>query len=208
MFVFTAAALGAAALAASPALAGGTTNIEVGDDFFAPDNVTDLAFDFLWDSSGDGTTENTHNVVQDDGFFDSGQAKKNGSFGLFLDSAGSYHYYCEVHGSPRGGMDGVVRKYVFSQPLVGDPGEWRRVYWSSQSGTPAKHRFDVQWRRQGTGKWRKWKNDTAKTKGNFGKNDKPVDVNPGAVYEIRARTQILQNERRRTGWSPKHAIEP
>lgn len=44
-----------------------------------------------------------HNVVAEDGSFDSGEAVEGGSFEYTFDTAGTFAYMCEVHGAPMSG---------------------------------------------------------------------------------------------------------
>ena len=186
------------------ALGGGTTDIAVEDNVFLPPDATNLAFHFAWDPDGDQQTNHRHNIRQDDGFFDSGHPKKSGQFNVLLPSAGKFHYYCEVHGSKSGGMDGVIRKYVYrnTAPV---PNQSQLIWWGSEDG-PARYRHDVQFR-VGDGRWRTWKTDTKAVKGNFGAHNEPVDGKPGKIYAVRARTQKGQDESKRSGWSPAFTFD-
>ena len=186
-------------VAASQANAGGTTDIAVEDDFFAPDDAENLAFDFNWDPTGDGVTDHKHNVQQNKGFFRSGQPAKSDSLSILLEGAGKYPYHCDVHS----GMDGIVRKYIFGGPIVA--GDSQVVNWSGDNSSD-RHRYDVQYRKNGHA-WKDWKRDTAKTNQAFGADGKPVDVNPAATYEIRARTHKKNNLSKRTGWSNKFTVD-
>jgi hypothetical protein len=108
---------------ALPALAfGAPTNIQVKDDFFQPQNPAPRPFQtgasFRW-QRGAGSNGD-HNVRQDAGLFNSG-APTSGSINFSISaSAGSFHYYCSAHGSPAGGMTGVVKvRPIFSAAPTG-----------------------------------------------------------------------------------------
>jgi hypothetical protein len=127
----------------------------------------------------------SHSVHQDDGLFDSGDPTA-GPIDFTVDfSAGTFHYYCEVHGSPTGGMDGVVRVPV--RINVAPTGRPFTVRWATQD-TQTGSIFDVQYK-VGSGEWRNWKVDTSKLKAVFGKNGNPVVVKAGVKYSFRARSQ-------------------
>lgn len=49
-----------------------------------------------------------HNVKSDDGSFTSGAPSNNGNFQRTFTAPGTYGFYCQVHGSPAGGMRGTV----------------------------------------------------------------------------------------------------
>jgi plastocyanin len=52
--------------------------------------------------------EGVHTVTANDGSWTSGNLAAGKSFSQKFDSPGKYPYYCEFHGSPGGGMSGVV----------------------------------------------------------------------------------------------------
>ncbi|MFC7133867.1 MULTISPECIES: halocyanin domain-containing protein [Salinibaculum] len=56
-----------------------------------------------WEWTGQG---GTHNVVAEDGSFDSGEYQAAGTFEHTFDEAGNYNYYCEPH--KMSGMKGAV----------------------------------------------------------------------------------------------------
>jgi plastocyanin len=201
-------ALVAALAAVGAASAGGPVQIVVeagGNDRFAPDRATiELntgQFHFVWGPGGSGTN-NFHNVRQDDRLFRSGDPKTNDDFGVGP-SAGSYHFFCEVHGSRSGGMDGVIR---VRPALDGAPaGRPFTVIWASSSNDQSGDAFDVRYKR-GDGKWKTWKNDTEKFQAVFGRNDRPERVRSDAVYRFQARSEKASNPSRRSDWSPKLTV--
>src|SRR5687767_3382894 len=83
---------------AAPASAG-TSPISVNDDIFNPDlvevsSISDCGLTWDW-----GTVSNSHNVRQDSKLFYSGAPTDDDSNQFFrVCSAGTMHYYCEVHG--------------------------------------------------------------------------------------------------------------
>ena len=189
------------ALAGSP-----PTEIQVGDNFFNPDSPPARSFvsgtGFHWSRAAGSTGQ--HNIRQDGKLFRSGNPT-NGTidYGITA-SAGTFHYYCEFHGSPSGGMDGVVKA---TPSNLGFTASSFTVQWANSS-TNTGNQFDVRFR-VNDGKWRIWKNNTAKFQGEFGKNGKPVTVVPGSgkTYDIEARSEKAGTSRR-SGWSPKLTVVP
>jgi plastocyanin len=196
----------AAALLALPAAAGAAPRqIAVGDDFFSPKRPPARALQpgssFNW-SSGGGTFSR-HNVRQDDNLFFSGNATRSLHFSIKT-SAGSFHYYCDLHGSRSGGMSGVVKV----RPIVvpdSSPGE-TLVRWAA-ADTNTGSRFDVRYRVDNR-RWKTWKNDTAKVQARFGRNDGPVDYRPNAhTYRVKVRSERRQVAKR-SGFSPAIRLNP
>jgi plastocyanin len=201
-----ASAVGCAALAAAPAFAGTPTPvIDVVDSQFRPatsPSVTTVQeqHEFAW---LEDDTNLRHNVNQDDRLFRSGAPRAN--FGQYTEdiSAGTYHYYCQMHGSRAGGMDGVVR--VRPDVTPGN-GASAMAFWADPQAE-AKHRFAVQFRRLGATRWRTWKRGAAGFKGNFGLNDNPINANPTVTYQLRARTFVKGDRDRRSGWSQPESFD-
>ena len=108
--VSMAAAVAAMALLAAigPGTLARETVVEVvmGDDFFeAPVVRVPAGATVVWVNEG----RNPHNVMADDGSFDSGLVAPGEAFRLRLDRPGRYAYYCAYHGAAGGvGMAGVV----------------------------------------------------------------------------------------------------
>jgi plastocyanin len=144
-------------------------------------------------------TKDEHNVRQDDRLFRSGPASE--SFHEYQTdiSAGRYHYYCEVHGSKSGGMAGTVRV----RPAI----EGAFVRWAD-SAAEANQRFTVEFRKQGARRWKRWKGATKAPRLEFGAQNKPVRVRPGQNYQVRVRTFLAGNRKKRSGWSPTVTFEP
>lgn len=87
-----------------------TVEVETGDDFFE-DNVVRVepGSTVTWLNEG----RNPHNVIADDGLFDSGTLEAGNSFTRTFESEGAFRYFCSFHGAAGGiGMSGLV--------LVGD----------------------------------------------------------------------------------------
>jgi plastocyanin len=191
--------LATAGLLALPAAAAAAPReISVGDDFFSPKKPPPRSFQagssFHW--SRGGASNGLHNVRQDDKLFFSGNATRGPINFSVNASAGSFHYYCEIHRSS--GMTGVVR--VRPRALIGSqPGEML-IQWAD-SNTNTGSRFDVRFRVD-HGNWRTWRNDTSGFQGNFGRNDHPVNYRPARhEYQIEVRSERGQVSKR-SDWSP------
>jgi plastocyanin len=173
--------------------------IEIDDNFFTPAapptrNVVAGA-SFQWQSGA--STVHPHNVRQDSKLFYSGALTSAPINYSVSASAGTYHYYCELHGSPTGGMAGVVKvRPVFAASPTGAP---FTVTWAL-SGTTTGNQFDVRYRIGTSGTWKLWKNDTATRTGVFGQNGQPVQVVLGRTYQFQARSQ--KDPTKPSGWSP------
>jgi plastocyanin len=176
------ATLGFLAFPPSPAWA--AKEVQVGDDFFSPGDVSVAVGGQVHWSRAAGSVE-LHNVRQDDELFDSGGATVGPIDLTATVSAGTYHYYCEVHGGPSGGMDGIVKSSV--KILDAPAGLKFTVRWATDA-TDTGSLHDVQYR-IGSGDWKSWKKDTAANESVFGKNGKPATVKDGKKYGFRARSQ-------------------
>jgi plastocyanin len=178
------------------------TQIQVDDDFYAPAapaarNLSAGA-SFHWQTAPGAFQP--HNVRQDFVLFNSGAPTRNINFSVAA-SAGSYEYYCTVHGTPSGGMDGVVRvRPIHNFNPAGLP---FTVSWALP-GTTTGNRFDVQFRVGATGPWTFWRNDTPTRSGVFGQSGQPVPVMPGRTYQFRARSQKVPSQP--SGWSPIRVV--
>ena len=161
----------------------------------------------IWAWGDTGTTKDTHNIREDHKLFYSGALTNDNIDGFDVQaSAGTYHYYCEHHGSASGGMDGVIKSKPRKSDVPPGPGlDEFEITWAYDTDTG--DRFDVQYRVNG-GDWRNWKNDTANFSGIFGHNDRPLDVQDGNTYTFRVRTEKSSNvDVRRSRWSPKLSVE-
>lgn len=144
---------------------------------------------------------NQHNVREDHGVFRSG-APSNQPFQMVrVFSAGTFRYYCEVHGSITGGMRGQIRVPVsISSTPSGAPFTVRWAAYGTTTGT----RWDVQYR-IGDGSWRSWKSTTSAFSAVFGAKDSPKRVRSGTTYGIRARSR---NGNAASDWSPPKTYRP
>jgi plastocyanin len=182
------------------------TQIQVKDNFYTPENPAARAFQtgpsFHWArAAGSG---GAHNIVQDAGLFRSGGLTSGPINFTISASAGSYHYYCQLHGSPAGGMAGVVKvRPIQNAAPVGNP---FTVIWAD-SGTKTGKAFDVRYK-VGAGPWKIWKNDTAQFKAIFGLNNLPVTVMPGKTYQFQVRSEQATNHAKASGWSPALSVTP
>jgi plastocyanin len=188
----------------APVHAGGST-ITVRDGFFDPDVSTQPRPGHVVPWDWYDLNALVHNVRQDKKLFYSGAptAEPTTTFSRTF-SAGIFHYHCEVHGSPSGGMDGRIRVPVaIGAAPSGLP---FTVRWSTLTSDVGEV-FDVQFRVDG-GSWRTWKTDTSAPKAVFGKDAKPVAVHAGHSYAFRARTQAATDTPiRRSDWSPVRSFQ-
>jgi plastocyanin len=196
-----------AAALALPAIAfGAPTNIQVKDNFFQPQAPAARAFQtgasFHWQRGAGSTLP--HNVRQDAGLFRSGNLTSGPINYSISASAGTYHYYCELHGSPAGGMAGVVKVRPISNAApVGNP---FTVTWANSTTNTGKA-FDVRYK-VGSGTFKIWKNDTSQFKAIFGLNMKPVPVMLGKTYQFQVRSEQASNHSKFSGWSPTLTVTP
>ena len=119
---------------------GGVTEIETGDDFFDPENVSAEvgtgSFHWQW---GPPSTLNDHNVRQDDKLFFSGPVALTGDFTI-TPSAGTFDYYCELHGQPDGlGMAGELK----IKPTATKGGKKAVITWATEQSDTGTQ-YDVQ----------------------------------------------------------------
>jgi plastocyanin len=193
----TALVAAVALVPATPSAAVAPVSVRVKDNVFRPDSVRTDVFrshgDILrWTRAADA--ENPHNVRQDDLLFRSGSPTTNSDFSYKRKfSAGIFHYYCEQHGSPTGGMDGLVRVPPFQTDLDGPD---FRVHWAAD-GTNTGKVFDVRYRID-DGPWATWQTDTDQFFANF------RDAEHGHEYAFQARSQKSRRDPDAVSkWSPK-----
>ncbi len=173
-------------------------HIGVRDYEFAPSRAAGLVGDTVsweWANGLDAP----HDVYEDHRLFRSGPATASaGTTFKRTPSAGTFHYYCTLHGGPSGGMAGTVR--IAPTTNDGPSGAPFEVVWAT--GTRTGSAFDVLYRKAG-GLWKTWRTDTAALAGTFGKRGKPITVQSGEGYEFRARSQAdASSPARVSGWSP------
>ena len=200
------AALGALLALPAVAPAGVTPVTTIHDDFFDPPTPVTGTFGFTnYQWVRDPAAVDFHNVRQDDNLFRSGDPTDNPAFDYTVAvSAGTFHYYCEVHGSPTGGMDGTikVRPGILKSTSTDEFG----VVWAAKL-TQTGNAFDVRYRIN-NGDWKIWKNDTKKFEATFGKNNNPVDVKPGKTYAIESRSEEANKPSKHSDWSPPITTTP
>jgi plastocyanin len=182
---------------AIPALAFGraTTTVAVGPNnslAFSPKSVTKTvgAGGITWQWKGF-----SHNVRQDDKLFYSGRPTNPPHTFRVTPSAGSFHYYCEVHQVQ--GMQGTVkiRPQIFNKTASSFGVRW------STGSRDTGGKFDVRYRVDG-GAWKVWKNDVTATQATFGAVGKPVPVRAGHTYDVAARSEKASKTSQASGWSP------
>ena len=189
----------AAALAASAGAGAPTLVVTFDDDSFNPRqarvDVSRASPEIAWERAG---TNLEHDVRQDDRLFRSGPPSPDYDGHADDVAAGKYHYYCTVHGSKAGGMDGVLR---VEPKVTAGSGQSFRVAWADRDAE-AKHRYAVEFRVEGRRRWRTWESATGRPSGRFGARNEPVNVKRDLAYEVRARTLVKGHPDRRSGWSP------
>jgi plastocyanin len=191
--------VGLAMIVSAPA-SGGTAEIAIEDNVFSPDSRrVRVGRSVRWLRAED--SNGFHNVREDGWLFESGDPTGDPIDYTVVFSAGTYHFFCETHGGPLGGMDGLVRVPVsIDRGPAGLPFTVRWATSVSETGTA----YDVQFR-VGSGRWRTWKPNTTNNKGVFGKDAKPVRIRDGVRYSFRARSQDGPNA---SGWSPLVSFRP
>lgn len=172
--------------------------ISVNDNFFDPAFPAASNFatgsDFHWTRAAGSSAQ--HNVRQDQLLFRSGNPTTGPIDYTITASAGTYHYFCEIHGSAAFGMQGRIRirpakSNVNSSSFV--------VTWAS-AATDTGDRFDVRYRIDG-GSWADWKKNTAGFSATFGAGGDPVTVMPGHSYQVEARSKKAGTTSK-SKWSP------
>ena len=196
-----AAATFVAALAATASGGALPTSIQFGDTFFDPKRAPVIATqpgqpEAVWERASGSIL--AHNVRQDDRLFRSGAPRGPAFTGYDVDlSAGTYHYYCENHGSPAGGMNGLVRV----RPAAGGASPaTEQIVWGDAQARRVD-RYLVQFRAQGS-RWRTWKRKTRRLQGIFGKQDQPISPQLGATYQVRVRSFVAKNPPKGSRFSP------
>ena len=82
--------------AAPRATASRTVNVEIGDYFYDPDQITIAPGQtVLW--TNDGTVKEGHTVTDKGGAFDSGVLKNGDTFSHTFDTAGTFNLFCSIH---------------------------------------------------------------------------------------------------------------
>jgi plastocyanin len=184
------------------------TEIQVRDDVYAPANpaARNLSSGPSFHWSDAPSANHPHNVRQDNKLFNSGPLTSGPIDFSIRASAGTYHYYCTLHGSanPGGtGMDGVVKvRPTFNVNPTGLP---FTVSWAL-TATGTGNRFDVRFRRGTSGAWTTWKNDAPGRSAVFGQGGQPVQVQSGRTYQFQARSAKATALNKPSGWSPTLSV--
>jgi plastocyanin len=181
-----------------PVAAVDTHQIGVRDDFFDPEIDPDVHEEdtVRWEWI---ETAGPHNVLEDHRIFRSGDpTASEGTVYQRVFSAGTFHYYCDIHGSTFGGMEGLIRVEM-GQGITSDG--YPTLGWATPDSNTGRA-FDVQFRID-DGPWRYWKEDTTRLQSAFGRNDRPVRWNPAREYRFRTRSQRSADTPKRVSrWSP------
>jgi plastocyanin len=135
-----------------------------------------------------------HNTTSKQGFWKSPNLALGGTYSqtAAFKNAGSYGYYCTIHGTA---MSGVVKIPVKAIPSM--TSGWT-LRWSSLAGTPTSRRFDVQLKAPGTTTWRAFRTDTTARSARF-------SPSKHGVWKVRARTDNRSNGKS-SGWSPARSF--
>jgi plastocyanin len=198
-FLAAAAAAVTLALAATAAAGPPPTAVVVEDNRFLPaaaNQILESSTHWGWAD----TVARKHNVREDRKLFYSGPPTSDVTTSLSRTvSVGTFHYYCENHGSKSGGMDGTVKVRPLQLPPLTD--DQFKVRWSD--GTfDTGDRFDLRWKRATGGSYEPWIKDTTLPEAVFGEADDPIDVLPGRTYLVQGRSEMAANPKRHSGWSP------
>ncbi|HET7690285.1 MAG TPA: hypothetical protein VFK41_07900 [Nocardioidaceae bacterium] len=127
-------------------------------------------------------TATSHQLFWDSGFKDSGD-----TYSRVFNDAGSFAYFCNVHGH---GMNGTIKVRVAASAIPGG----KQIRWSRTGG----QKYDVQFKRRGAATWRPFRTGVTAASAAF----KPAK--PGR-FVFRARTQNTANAQW-SGWSPSKRV--
>jgi plastocyanin len=171
---------------------GSVTEVETGDSFFEPEAVeTDAGVESVrWAWS----TETAHNVVEQNGIFDSGSPSTTGDFTI-TPSAGTFKYLCTLHGVISSGRPLGMAGEIAVRPTATPQGREALVTWATES-TDTGNRYDV---RQKAGK-KKAKIVEARTKAIEG----AFKLKAGTTYKFDVRSYAGKKS---SDWSPKLKIK-
>ncbi|MBA2726312.1 MAG: hypothetical protein H0U53_10015 [Actinobacteria bacterium] len=175
--------LGSLALPAGAA----AESVTVRDNAFDPATTkATVGQTVVWETGS--TTSDSHNVREDGKIFYSGPPDSGFTFKRVF-SAGTFHYFCEVHGFRGGGMDGTVKVPV--KLLDAPSGSDFTVVWATSSSNTGT-RYTVQYR-VGSGVWKNWKTKVTVGKATF------TQGSSGTRYSFRAKSLKGDAESK---WSP------
>lgn len=179
-------------------VAAADAGVSVTDNRFTPENVRVAVGDAVtWTSGG---TRAGHNVREDHRIFYSGVQTDRLDFSVVF-SAGTFHYFCENHGSRTKGMGGSVRVPATVAAAPADTPF--TVRWATTT-TETGPRYKVHYRVAG-GRWLEWKASTRELSAVFGKNAEPIPAVPGTEYGFRVRSIRGENM---SFWSPAASFTP
>ena len=100
------AGLGVVLVTLAPQALAADTTVSMTDNAFGPATITINVGDTVtWVNNG----EHDHTATADDRSWDSGELAPGGSFSHTFTTAGTFGYFCELHGAPGGiGMSGTI----------------------------------------------------------------------------------------------------
>ena len=189
----------AAAVLIPTAVYAATIEVGVDDNDFIPEVVNPGVGSSVHWSRAAGS-DGLHNVSQRNGIFTSGAPTTGAIDFTRTFSAGSFPYWCDIHGDS---MTGNVR--VKPSTSAGPTGRPFTVTWANSS-TNTGTAFDVRYKIGSAGTYRMWKTDTTTFSGVFGKNGNPVTVRAGKTYYFSARSQT--SSANQSEWSPAKSFTP
>lgn len=169
-----------------------STSVAVRDNFFDPARTKVKVGDRIVWKTGSSNSD-AHNVREDNKIFYSGSPDRLQFSFERVFSAGTFHYYCEIHGFRGGGMDGMVKVPVKLGAAPSGPAF--TVVWAS-SGSNTGSRYTIQ-HKVGSGSWKTWKSRTSLRKATF------RSAVVGKRYTFRAKSIQGDAESR---WSPPSSL--
>jgi len=128
-----------------------------------------------------------HTTTSDQLFWDSGFKNEGQSFSRSFNDAGSFTYFCNVHGH---GMNGTIKVRIAASSISGG----KRIQWSKTGG----QKYDVQVKRKGAATWRAFRTGTTASSASFTPAKK-------GRFVFRARTQNTVNDQK-SDWSPTKPV--
>lgn len=176
------------------------TEVIVQDSRYKPDVVqVAVGAPVQWTWREDN--QETHNVREDNEMFVSGPPAAAADPYRRIFSAGTFYYFCDVHGFVTPKMDGFVKVPVTVVPAPA--GTAFTVKWAT-AATNTGSKYDVQYR-VGSSRWKTWKKDVGVPSAVFGAKGSPVVVSAGIKYSFRARSKAGRAVSR---WSPLRSFQP
>jgi plastocyanin len=99
------AAVGCGSDSTAPGPGSTSSTISISDNSFTPSSTTvAVGTTVTWNWNG----SNSHSVTWVSGSPSGAGPKSSGTYQRTFDAAGTYQYYCQIHGSPTSGMRGTV----------------------------------------------------------------------------------------------------